>query len=145
MGEVDPVSVKAKEDTALPSLYTHSFWSKDFRSTRKLSFQTYVLPIVYTSLLMWACLSFYWGSLLSYNSLTKLPVYAVDLDGGFLGQQVISGIQSIAEEPNHLQWHFDTSITSDAASRELLVQEHAWGVVQGERCWSSIAVVKSSN
>jgi hypothetical protein len=139
MGEAARVSVEAKEDAAFPSLYNRSFWSKDFGPTRRLSLQTYLLPVLYTSLLMWACLSFYWGSLLPNNNLTKLTVYAVDLDGGFLGKQVIAGIQdSIAETPNHLKWHFDGTITTDAASRELVTQEHAWGIVQGKDCFGLI-------
>lgn len=114
-------------------LYSLSFWDSEFRETRKVLGKTLALPLLYTSLLMWACLSLYWGSLLSNNSLGKLQVYAVDLDDGFLGKQIISGIQeAIATTPNHLNWRFDTSITSDALSRGLLTDQRAWGVVQGE-------------
>jgi len=64
-----------------------------------------LLPLVfYTTLLMWACLSLYWGSLVPNNDVTKISVFFVNLDaGGSLGSQIATGIQAaINSTPNHL-------------------------------------------
>ena len=121
-----------KEPQAETPLYGHSFFDKELRGSRKLLVQTLFLPLLYTSLLMWACLSMYWGSLLPNNNLTKLTVAVVDLDGGFLGQQVIQGIQaSNHATSNHLNWLFGDNIKTDADSRYAVLDEQTWAVLQG--------------
>lgn len=81
---------------------------------------------------MWACLSIYWGSLIPGDNVTKLTVMAVDLDRGFLGDQVIQGIHAhIKQTPNHLNWVFNDLSESDDDSKALLLDERAWAVVQG--------------
>ena len=111
-------------------LYQRSLFDTALRSSRKLLLKTYVLPIVYTSLLMWACLSLYWGSI-TYTSLRKLSVYAINLDDGSFGRQMITGIESAAnEDPAGLGWHFDPAVKSASMSQELVIDEKAWAVVQ---------------
>ncbi len=98
-------------------LYNHSFFDRELRTSRKLHIQTLVLPIVYTSLLMWACLSLYWGSTMSSN-LDKLSGFAVILDGGPVGNQILQGINSTLHDRIHsLGWHIDGSLLSDASSK----------------------------
>ncbi|KAI9838447.1 MAG: hypothetical protein M1838_004598 [Thelocarpon superellum] len=112
-------------------LYRHSFFSEEMRESRKQLTATLILPLVYTSLLMWACLSLYWASLLPSNNLNKLTVVAVDLDHGFLGAQVMQGIQGAASpSPDHLNWIIGDGITSSADSESVVLDEQAWAVVQ---------------
>lgn len=113
------------------TLYNRSLFDPELRGSRKLLIQTLVLPITYTSLLMWGCLSLYWGSTVSSN-LHKLTVYAIDLDGGQFGQQMLQGINaSITNPPRDLGWRFDNGVISDAMSKHLVLNEQAWAVVQG--------------
>jgi hypothetical protein len=95
------------------NMYNHNFWDKEIRVQRGMLAGVLLLPIFYTTLLMWACLSLYWGSLVPNNDVTNISVYFVNLDEGFLGDQVVSGIQaSITSNPNHLAWNFDNGITN---------------------------------
>jgi hypothetical protein len=81
---------------------------------------------------MWGCLSLYWGSTVDSN-LNKLSVYAIDLDGGAFGQQMLQGINASIKVPaRSLGWHFDSTITSDAMSKHLVLNEQAWAVVQSK-------------
>ena len=113
-------------------LYNRSLWDPELRGSWKLLVKTLVLPVAYTSLLMWSTLSLWLGSTVNSN-LNKLSVYAVDLDGGEFGQQVLQGINGSILIPAHsLDWHFDDAITSDAMSKLLVLNEQAWAVVQGK-------------
>jgi len=126
---------KSSSSTAQPTepektLYNRSLFDPELCGNRKLLIKTLVLPVVYTSLLMWGCLSLYWGSTVSSN-LNKLTVYAIDLDGGEFGQQMLQGINASIKDPAHsLGWRFDGTVTSDAASKHLVLNEQAWAVVQ---------------
>ncbi len=112
-------------------LYNRSFFDRELRASRKLLLKIYCLPLLYTAILMWTCLSLYWGSTVS-SSVNGITVYAVNLDDGRFGQQMLGGIQAqLATNPNNLGWIFDPTINSDAASRELVINEDAWAVVQG--------------
>jgi hypothetical protein len=111
-------------------LYNRSFFDRELRASRKLLLKIYCLPLLYTAILMWTCLSLYWGSTVS-SSVNGITVYAVNLDDGRFGQQMLGGIQAqLATNPNNLGWIFDPTINSDAASRELVINEDAWAVVQ---------------
>ena len=113
-------------------LYNRSLWDPELRGSRKLLINTLVLPVVYISLLMWGCLSLYWGSTVDSN-LNKLSVYAIDLDGGDFGQQMLQGINASITNPAHsLGWHFDNTVTLDAMSKHLVLNEQAWAVVQSK-------------
>ncbi len=134
MSEATKIPQDAKTPTsgAAPALYSQSFFSKEMRASRQLLFPTLALPLLYTSLLMWACLSIYWGSLIPNDNVTKLTVMAVDLDGGFLGDQIFQGIHAhIKQTPNHLNWVFGDLVRSDARSKSLLLDEQVWAVLQG--------------
>lgn len=112
------------------TLYNRSIFDPELRGSQKLLLKTLVLPVVYTSLLMWGCLSLYWGSTVSSN-LNKLTVYAIDLDGGDFGRQMLQGINaSITNLPHDLGWRFDNTIVSDAMAKHLVLNEQAWAVVQ---------------
>ena len=113
------------------SLYNHSFFDEGFRSSRKLLLSVLLLPLVFTSLSMWACLSLYFGSLFSNNNLTKLTVYAIDLDHEFLGNQVINEVKASQSLGGGLDWRFDISVTSTSMSQYLVLNEQAWAVLQG--------------
>lgn len=126
-----PDDAKTPTAEAAP-LYSQSFFSKEMRTGRRLLFPTFVLPLLYTSLLMWACLSIYWGSLIPGDNITKLTVMAVDLDRGFLGDKIVQGIHAhMKQTPNHLNWVFNDLIKSDDHSKALLLDERAWAVLQG--------------
>ena len=116
-----------------PSLYQHSFWHKDMAVHRKSLIGTLILPLIYTSISMWICLSLFWGSLLENNNLSKLKVEFVNLDkGGFVGDTLFQEVQAaVAKQTNHFQWNFDSSSQSDADSRQLVLDEAVWAVLQG--------------
>ena len=72
----------------------------------------------------------YFGSLVTNNNLVKLEVYAIDLDHGFLGNQVIDGIKAAQSSGESLDWRFDASVTSSSMSQDLVLDERAWAVLQ---------------
>ena len=82
---------------------------------------------------MWICLSLFWGSLLENNNLSKLKVEFVNLDkGGFVGDTLFQEVQAAAaKQTNRFQWNFDSSSQSDADSRQLVLDEAVWAVLQG--------------
>lgn len=125
-GEIVAVSTEAAP------LYNASFFSEEFRSSRKQLIRILLLPLIYTALLMWGCLSLYFGSLVSSTNFTKLSIYAIDLDGGFLGQQVMAGIRKQVGQSGALDWHFEDSVNSPSLSQHLVIEERAWAVVQGQ-------------
>lgn len=117
--------------TADESLYKLSFFQNEFAPIRRQLLGTLLVPLIYTSLLMWGCLSLYYGSLTSSNNLSKVTVYAVDLDGGLLGQQIIAGVKkSQASSSRGPDWKFDAGIDSTEMTRELVLDERAWAVLQ---------------
>lgn len=125
-GEIVAVSTEAAP------LYNASFFSEEYRSSRKQLIRILLLPLIYTALLMWGCLSLYFGSLVSSTNFTKLSIYAIDLDGGFLGQQVMAGIRKQVGQPGALDWHFEDPIASSTIPQQLILEERAWAVVQGQ-------------
>jgi len=132
MSTNDKDSTSVDANSHRPPLYTQDFFDRDFRAQRKLLLPTLILPLAYTTLLMWACLSLYWGSLIPNNYLGKLTVYAIDLDGAFLGHQILSGINdSITTSSNHMNGKFGDP--TNLGSRRLLEDERAWAVVEGPR------------
>ena len=113
-------------------LYDKSFFSKELRTSRRGLLFSFFIPLIYETLTIWGTASLYYGSTTS-TSLGRLTVYAVDLDGGFLGQQMVGAIKaSLNSNPNPLGWQFDDSVISDAMSRALVSGEQAWAVVQGK-------------
>lgn len=115
-----------------PGLYTHKFWSTDMAIERQKLVQTLLLPLLYTSLLMWACLSLFWGSLLTANDLGRLPVALVNPDNanGFLGDAVIAGLPGAAS-PNALAWKVYSSTSLGEAER-LVLTESVWAAVESK-------------
>lgn len=73
----------------------------------------------------------YFGSLVTNSNLAKLEVYAIDLDHGFLGSQVIDGVKAAQISGKGLDWRFDESVTSSLMSQDLVLDEQAWAVLQG--------------
>lgn len=113
-------------------LYRHSFWSTPMRQSRRLLLQTLFLPLLYTSLLMWACLCLFWGSLYTNNELGKLDVTLVNLDGsgGFLGETIEAGIKAALDAgPNQLRWHFISEAVAEIAP-QLVLEENTWAALE---------------
>lgn len=128
-GKTPPVS--RENVTPEATLYNRSFFERELHTSRKLLFHSHILPILYTSLLMWICLNLYWGSAVSSN-LSKLSVYAINLDSGVFGEQMLQEIKApFQDRVNSLGWHFDDSVLSNASSRDLIVDERTWAAVQG--------------
>ncbi|MCJ1431925.1 hypothetical protein MMC27_001281 [Xylographa pallens] len=124
----------ANEGTTMPPqetvLYSKSFFSKELSTSRKLLLYSLLIPLLYETLTIWGTTSLYYGSTTS-TSLNRLTVYAVDLDGASLGQQMTGAIKaSLNSIPNPLGWQFDDSVNSDAMSRDLVTDEQAWAVIQ---------------
>lgn len=132
------LSTETTTPTGDGSLYDLSFFDPRFSDYRKQLIGLLFYPLVYISLLMWGCLSLYYGSLYWNNNLSKTSVFAVDLDGGLLGQQIIAGIKaSQANTPAGLHWRFDAAINETALSRETVLDEQAWAVLESKATISS--------
>jgi hypothetical protein len=117
-------------DTAM---YQFSLWDKEILKYRRMLFDAVFLPLIYTTILMWICLSLFWGSLFDNNNLRKIGVTAVNLDDGFVGSSLIGALKSeIAGSGTQLNWNFDNMITSDSESRQLVIDEKSWAVLQGK-------------
>ena len=112
-------------------LYGRSLFDAELRTSRKLLISTLLLPIVYTSLLMWACLSLYWGST-TYTSLQKLSVHAIDLDGGTFGHQMIAGLKKSAQNSRE---GLDGNLTSLMGP---WVQPRTWCWTRRSGLWSRV-------
>lgn len=113
------------------ALYQYDFWDKEMRPHRRSLLPVLFVPLFLTTLLMWACLSVYWGSLVSSSSSTPLTVTVANLDvGGEFGAGVVAAIQ-IANQAkgNPIKWLFDSNIESVNDSRALIVEEKTWGAV----------------
>lgn len=113
-------------------LYSQMFWSVGMAPQRKMLLQTLLLPLLYTSILMWGCLSLYWGSLLTNNKLDKLDVLVVNREdnSGILGPAIVAGTASQAG-PNSLHWIVGNAMTPRYAE-ELVRQEAVWAAVEGK-------------
>ena len=116
---------------ATTELYSHSFWDPELKKSRTSLISTLILPILYLSISMWAVLSLYWGST-TYSSLNGLSVQVTNLDNGHFGTQVLSAIQESSTSPDdHINWVFRNESSSDQVSRDMVINEVAWAVVQG--------------
>ena len=111
--------------------YSRSFFDKDLQESRKSLRSLLILPMLYTTLLFWACLSLYWGSTVS-SSLNKLSVSVTSLDDGSFGQNLLESIQTNSEQlVNTVNWHLDQNLLSDSGTRERVINEHIWASIQG--------------
>lgn len=125
------VTTASQEAAAAPTLYSHSFFGAELKESRTLLIRTLLIPLIYVSLSMWACLSLFWGSTVS-SSLGRLTVHVVNLNHEDFGAQVSAGIRSTLLEPaNHLDWIFGGDAHSDGASRAMVIDQETWAVVQG--------------
>ena len=127
--ENDAPSTRLTETQTL--LYRYNFWDKEMRPHRQSLIAVLFVPLFLTTLLMWVCLSIYWGSLVPSSSSKLLTVTVTNLDvGGEFGAGVIAAIQ-IANQAkgNTIKWLFDSNIESVNDSRGLIVEEKTWGAV----------------
>lgn len=113
------------------TLYQYAFWDKEVAPKRKLLTSLLLLPLLYTTLLMWLCLSIFWGSLVDSNNVGKIKVLVANLDAGnFLGDQIAAGIQNdIATDTNHLDWQIDRSLQSATDCQNAVRDEQAWAIL----------------
>ncbi|AAW45796.1 hypothetical protein CNBJ2900 [Cryptococcus deneoformans B-3501A] len=75
--------------------FKYSFWDPEMAMFRKIAFKILGGTIVITTIIMWLCLPFYWGSLWKSNRYTdKLTVRIIDRDGGEIGQTFSQGLLS---------------------------------------------------
>jgi hypothetical protein len=128
-------SIQQQEDPAssITPLYSHTFFSKDARAARKALIPGLVLPLIYNAILLWACLSLFFGSLIKSSDISKISVTAVNLDSGFFGSELIGSIKDSTKTPgSHLQWDFiqrDTWV-NDTWSIDRILEERSWAVLQ---------------
>jgi hypothetical protein len=112
-------------------LYRYGFWDKEMRPHRQSLLGVLFVPLFLTTLLMWVCLSIYWGSLVPSSSSKPLTVTVTNLDvGGEFGAGVVAAIQIASQaKGNTIKWLFDSNIESVNDSRGLIVEEKTWGAV----------------
>ncbi|KAF1841397.1 uncharacterized protein K460DRAFT_166555 [Cucurbitaria berberidis CBS 394.84] len=116
-----------------PQLYRHTFFSTEGTGARKSLVPAIILPIFYNSILLWACLSLFFGSLLKASDISRISVTAVNLDDGSFGQGLVNGIRESLERPGpSLDWYFDEKSIEhgDAWSRNMILEENTWAVLQ---------------
>jgi hypothetical protein len=114
-------------------LYRYTFFSPGAAPARKALVQTLLFPLLYNAILMWVCLSLFFGSLLDNADVSKIKVTAVNLDDGFVGASILEGIQASLQGPGpHLKWRSEGGgAWTDKDSRNLVVDEQTWAVLQG--------------
>ena len=114
-------------------LYQHYLWDDYFKDQRGALLKSLLYPLVYTILLMWLCLSIFWGSLIGNNQDSRIRVTFVNLDsGGFLGEELAEGLRSSLSRPGtHFDWHFDDAILDDSHARSAVTEEKTWAVLYG--------------
>jgi hypothetical protein len=122
-------SDQADQDPREERLYTQTFWSPSMATERRMLTKTLFLPLLYTALLMWACLSLFWGSLTTNNNLSKLTAVLVNLEApdGMLGNAVEVAISNAT---NSLDWRIENDGIPDLAER-LVLNEDVWAAVEG--------------
>ena len=119
--------------SASPQLYRHTFFSVEGATARKALVPSLILPLIYNSILLWACLALFFGSLLKNNDVSRINIMALNLDDGPFGEAVIKGIERSLEGTGpHLKWVFDSRKVGldDDWSRELVLSEKTWAVLQ---------------
>jgi hypothetical protein len=123
----------ADPTSTTPSLYQHTFFSREAIAARKALIPALILPIFYNALLLWACLSLFFGSLLGSSDISHIRVAAINLDDGFFGTALIDGIKGRLDTPGpQLQWNFaDKNMGNEIAwSRNMVLEEKAWAVLE---------------
>ena len=109
-------------------LYSRTFWSEAMAAERRILLQGLFLPLLYTSLLMWACLSLFWGSLTTNNHLAKLKATVVNREGesGVLSPAIVAAISNAHDS---LDWHIADGGHPDLA-KTLVLNEDVWATVE---------------
>lgn len=93
-------SARQHESTSTSTpLYIHTFFSPDAVAACKQIIPSYVLPVIYNAILLWACVALFFGSLLKNNDISRISVTAVNLDDGSFGAGLIDGIKSSLMTP----------------------------------------------
>jgi hypothetical protein len=90
-------------------LYRYGFWDKEMRPHRRSLIEVLFVPLFLTTLLMWVCLSIYWGSLVPSSSSDPLTVTVTNLDvRGEFGAGVVAAIHVASQaKGNTVKWLFD--------------------------------------
>lgn len=115
-------------------LYSYTFFSPGAAPARKALVYTLLYPLLYNAILMWVCLSLFFGSLLDNADISKIKVTVANLDDGIVGAGIVEGIQASLQGPEpHLRWRIEEGASgwTDADSRHLVVDEQTWAVLQG--------------
>jgi hypothetical protein len=118
-----------------PQLYRHKFFSSEGTAARKALVPTLFIPLVFNAILLWACLSLFFGSLLNNNDISKIHVSAVNLDNGSFGEGLIEGLKgSLQVSGPHFRWSFIDEYSArghgDPLSKSLVLDEKAWAVLE---------------
>ena len=118
----------AADHGSAEQLYSRTFWSGAMAAERRILLQSLFLPLLYTSLLMWACLSLFWGSLTTNNDPAKLKVTVInrESENGVLGPAIVA---AISNAHNSLNWHIVDGGHPDLAKR-LVLNEDVWATVE---------------
>ncbi|KAL7414561.1 hypothetical protein BDY24DRAFT_385658 [Mrakia frigida] len=117
-----------------PQKFSHGFFDPEVAPLRKVYFKIVGMMAIVTILVMWACLSFYWGSLWAQKEHAyRLKTCVVDYDNDSLvSRAVITAIDaSNAGPPPHLGWQVVSGEQYDSVEKieALLVDEKAWAAV----------------
>ncbi|KAK4555587.1 hypothetical protein LTR86_007340 [Recurvomyces mirabilis] len=117
-----------EENDSTAQLYTAHFWSRAMAKERRMMIHSLFLPLLYTALLMWACLGLFWGSLITNNHLGRLNALVVNLesDQEGLGTAVID---AVTNAQNSLDWKIYEKGRPGLA-RHMVLNEDVWAAVE---------------
>ncbi|WWD21471.1 hypothetical protein CI109_105957 [Kwoniella shandongensis] len=108
--------------------FSYSFFSPEIKHLRGIAIKILGMTMVIMTIIIWACLPVYWGSLWKANKYTnKLTVRVIDRDGGEVGSVVTQGLLA----QTNLKY-FITSPSEFPTAADVehnIVQEGAWGAI----------------
>ncbi|UZJ55983.1 hypothetical protein CBS101457_005303 [Exobasidium rhododendri] len=115
--------------------FTHGFWDRDLAALRKFYLMGLVKFTILVSVLIWAIVTMYWGSLWkSSDRSPNISAFVINRDTGAIGTNLTNAFLSTNDlPPPHLTW---TSVaasrypTSDDVVQAVAVDEDAWIMVE---------------
>jgi hypothetical protein len=119
--------------TSKTPLYHYTFFAKEAAAARKTLVPGLILPVFYNVLLLWVCLSLYFGSLLKSNDISRIHVAAININDGPFGAALIAAIKYSPDGQGlHLKGTFadPSTVNAQTWSKSMVLEEHVWAVLE---------------
>ncbi|KAG8759872.1 hypothetical protein FRC12_009674 [Ceratobasidium sp. 428] len=114
-----------------PEKCAHTVFDPKIAHLRKIYTRILLGTLALTIVMMWICVSVYWGSLArSATHAPSLKTWVIDKDGGEVGQAVVQGLLATTQSgtKQHLGWRQIPADQVDDVAYAI-VDEQAWGAV----------------